>query len=211
MLAPTYFLDCDHPEVRAYAQRAAAGATTPLERAVKVFYAVRDGIRYDPYQVLRERAQYRASALTTASRAFCIPKAILVAAACRALGIPSRLGFADVRNHLSSEKLIAHLGTDLFVFHGYADLYLEGRWVKATPAFNIELCEKFGVAPLDFDGRSDALFHEYETDGRRHMEYVNDRGLYDDFPFDGMIAAFVEHYGGSEHLLGDHDAAFHED
>ena len=30
------------------------------------------------------------------------------------------------------------MGTDLFVYHGYAELFLDGKWVKATPAFNVE-------------------------------------------------------------------------
>lgn len=193
-LRPGRFVDADAPAVVAFAERAAAGATTPVERAVRLFYAVRDGIRYDPYGASVNADEYRASAIVGRPASFCVPKAILLAASARAVGVPARLGFADVRNHLQSEKLRARMGTDLFVFHGYAELCLDGRWRKATPAFNAELCERFGVRPLEFDGRSDALFQEYDASGRHFMEYVRDRGTYDDLPFDEMIAVFREHY-----------------
>lgn len=215
-LRPGRFVDSDAPGIVSFSARAAAGATDPIERAVRLFYAVRDGIRYDPYSATGDPDDYRASAIVGRPAAFCIPKAILLAAAARAAGIPARLGFADVRNHLQSERLRARMGTDLFVFHGYAELWLEGRWVKATPAFNVELCERFGVPPLEFDGRSDALFQPYDAAGRRSMEYVRERGTFDDLPFDEMVAAFREHYAGltdapgssAGTIDGDDDPAF---
>ncbi len=170
------------------------GATSDEERAVRLFHVVRDGIRYDPYAVSRDPGDYRASTVLTRPAAYCIPKAVLLTALARGVGIPARLGFADVRNHLASEKLLARLGTDLFVFHGFTEFWLARRWVKATPAFNIELCERFGVRPLEFDGRSDALFHEYSADGRRHMEYVAQRGSFADLPLEEIMRAFAIHY-----------------
>ena len=138
----------------------------------------------------------RASAVLERRSAYCVPKAVLLTAAARAAGIPARLGFADVRNHLQSERLEAVMQTDLFVFHGYSALWIDGRWVKASPAFNAELCARFGVAPLDFDGRIDALLHAFTGDGRRHMEYVRDRGLRQDLPLDEILTAFAQHYPG---------------
>ena len=64
------------------------------------------------------------------------------------------------------------MGTDLFVYHGYTDLCLDGKWVKATPAFNLALCTRFRVKPLEFDGRDDSIFHPFDEDDRRHMEYL---------------------------------------
>jgi len=209
-LQPARFVDSDAPEVREFAARAAAGASTPRERAVAIYYAVRDGLRYDPYAVATEPDAYRASRVARASSGFCIPKAILLAAAARALGIPARLGFADVRNHLASEKLLARMGTDLFAFHGYTELHLDGVWRKATPAFNRELCERFGVLPLEFDGTADALLHPFDAAGRRHMEYVRDRGVHLDFPFDEMMRVFRAVYPESVLAAGpDRDPAFH--
>lgn len=209
-LAPTYFLDSDHPDVVAFAERAAGEAASPVERAVRLFYAVREGLRYDPYTFTGERDAYRASTIVHQKRAFCVPKAILLAAGARSLGIPARLGFADVKNHMSSDKLRAQMKTDLFAFHGYAELHLDGKWLKATPAFNLALCERFGTVPLEFDGHSDALLQPYDQSGRRHMEYVRDRGTYAEFPFEEMIRTFIEIYGASpSDIEGQHDEAFH--
>lgn len=194
-LAPTWFLDSDAEPVRRFALDASAGLADPLDRAIRIFLAVRDGIRYDPYTFSVGRDGFRASHVVTLEASYCVPKAILLVAAARAAGIPARLGFADVRNHLATEKLLAVLGTDLFAFHGYALLWLDGKWRKATPAFNRSLCDRFGVLPLDFDGRSDALLHPFDASGRRHMEYVRDRGTFDDLPYEHMLGVLAEVYG----------------
>jgi transglutaminase-like putative cysteine protease len=196
-LCPTWFIDSDDPGVKAYAAQITKGCTNDEERAVKCFYAVRDGIRYDPYSITSEPLDYRASVTLDRRVAYCIPKAVLLTALARAVGIPARLGFADVRNHLASKKLLAQLGSDLFIFHGFTELWLAGRWVKATPAFNIELCRRFGVRPLEFDGRHDSLFHEYSVDGQRNMEYVGSRGNFADLPLKEILTAFQKEYGDS--------------
>ncbi len=191
-LRPTAFLDFDHPAVAAFAQQTAPSGE-PLERAVGLYYAVRDGFRYDPYRVDLRPEGMRASTVLAKGYGFCIPKAVLLAAAARRLGIPSRLGFGDVKNHISTERLRRLMTTDLFVYHGYTELYLDEKWVKATPAFNRSLCERFNVAPLEFDGIHDALLLQFDRSGNRYMEYVNDRGTRADLPLDEIRAAF-EHY-----------------
>ena len=198
-LAPTWFLDADDPDVGAFAAKVceAAGATTDREKAVALFLAVRDGWRYNPYSSTRVPDDYRASMVLRAPEAYCIPKAVLLTTLCRAEGIPARLGFADVRNHLQSEKLHERMGTDVFVYHGYSEIWLDGAWRKASSAFNRELCERFGTKVLDFDGTGDALLHPFDESGQRHMEYVNERGSFADLPFDEIIEAFDEVYGPS--------------
>jgi transglutaminase-like putative cysteine protease len=193
-LTPTWFIDSDSPQVEAFALEATGGATEPVEQAIKLFHAVRDGFRYDPYGMERGREAFRASHVAGLDSAWCVTKSILLTAAARHQGIPARLGFADVRNHLSSEKLLERLGTDLFIWHGYSELLLGARWFKLSTAFNIELCDRFGVKPLDFDGTDDALMHPYDKAGNRHMEYVNERGSYDDVPYDEIVRDFAELY-----------------
>jgi transglutaminase-like putative cysteine protease len=186
-LARTSFLDFDHPEVAGLARRA-AGAGSDREKAVRLYYAVRDGIRYDPYSFHVTPDWLKASRTLQTGAGWCVPKAVLLAACCRAEGIPARLGFADVKNHLATERLLQAMGSDLFIWHGYVSLLLDGRWVKATPAFNIEMCRRFDVLPLEFDGTADSLLQPYDARNRRHMEYVRDRGLFDDLPFDAISA-----------------------
>jgi transglutaminase-like putative cysteine protease len=195
-LAATTFLDTKHPVVCEFAQDAVAGARSERDRARRLFAAVRDDIRYDPYSVSSNPGDYRASVVIERHVAYCVPKAVVLAAAARSLGIPARLGFSDVRNHLQSPRLAAVMGTDVFVFHGYAELNLEGAWRKATPAFNSSLCARFGVAPLEFDGTQDALLHQFTGDGSRHMEYVRDRGVYADLPLARILAEFAATYPG---------------
>jgi transglutaminase-like putative cysteine protease len=188
------FLDSGDADVRAFALREASGAGDDVSRAVKLYYGVRDQILYDPYHFGAARSYFRASDCLRARRGFCIPKAALLATAARFVDIPARVGFADVRNHLSTKKLLELVGSDLFIWHSYTELYLDGQWVKATPAFNLGLCKRFGVRPLEFDGRHDSLFHEYDQGGRRHMEYIRQRGHYPDVPYEEIIAEFKQAY-----------------
>jgi transglutaminase-like putative cysteine protease len=193
-LAPGIYVDSDHPEVVAWARREAAGATTPRDIAVKLFYAVRDGIRYDPYRIALDEGGLKASHCLAVGYGFCVTKAALLAAVLRVMGIPTRLAFADVRNHMTSPRLAATMGTDLFAFHGNVEIWLDGHWVKATPAFNLSLCQKAGTMPLEFDGVHDSILHPFDLAGRRHMEYVRDRGVFADLPRDAMLAAWEEIY-----------------
>ncbi len=193
-LSSTPFVDSDAPAVAAFARAAAGGETDPLRRAVALFYAVRDGITYTPYCDFTSPETYRASAVLARGAGFCVGKAALLAAAARAEGIPARLRFADVRNHLCTPRLRALMGGDVFYYHGYVELLLEGRWVKATPAFDGALCDKFGVLPLPFDGRTDSIFHPYDRAGRRHMEYLRDRGAHADVPAGDIAATFAREY-----------------
>jgi len=196
-LAPGRFVDSDHPAVVAFAREHTRELSDPCERAVALYYAVRDGYRYDPYRIDLSDEGFLASTVTRVGSGFCVPKATLLAAACRAAGIPARLGFADVRNHLTSPRLHRQMGTDVFVYHGYAELWLARRWVKATPAFNLSLCEKAGVLPLEFDGHADSLFHPSDAGGRRHMEDPRDHGTHVDVPVEEIIAAWRAAYPSS--------------
>jgi transglutaminase-like putative cysteine protease len=194
-LRPTQFIDSDAPVVIEFAHATIGDAGTDIEKGVRLYYAVRDSVRYDPYAIKPDPDIFRASWVLAAKVGFCIQKAILLAAVARAVEIPSRLGFADVRNHLTTQRLRRLMGTDVFAFHGYTELYLDGQWVKATPAFNRALCERFKVLPLEFDGKSDSIFHPFDAEGRKHMEYLRDHGHFADFPLEKMVRAFKEHYG----------------
>ena len=186
-------VDSDHPAVIAFAREHASGADD-RGRAVALYYAVRDGLRYDPYRVDLSVHGMKASTALANGYGWCVPKAALLAAACRAAGIPARVGYADVRNHLSTERLRRNMGSDLFVWHGYTDIRLDGRWLKATPAFNIELCDRFGLLPLEFDGCADSIYHPFDRAGNRHMEYVAMHGAFDDVPLQKILDAFAVHY-----------------
>ncbi len=208
-LAAGKFVDSGAPQVIAFANDATQGANDSDAAVLRLYSAVRDGIIYDPYVSLANPANYRASSVLAAGRGFCIGKSALLAAAARAIGVPARVGYADVRNHLTSRRLYDLVKTDTFMWHSYTELYLSGHWVKATPAFDLALCERAGIKPLDFDGQSDSLFQPFDQAGRRHMEYLRDRGTFADVPFDVICADFVANYPslvGSEGIAGDFHA-----
>jgi len=194
-LSPTAIIDSNHKSLQDYARRSIGGSTEPVEIAVKLYLAVRDGILYDPYTPFYLPEHYRASYVLKRGRSFCVPKASLLCALGRACGIPSRIGFADVRNHLATKQLIEFLGSDLFVYHGFTEFWLEGKWVKATPAFNSDLCKRHRVPPLEFNGREDSIFQPYNLQSQRFMEYVAFHGAYADVPVDRIVADWEKTYG----------------
>jgi len=195
-LLPTAMIDSDSPLILEHAEKIIDTAVnSAVEKSVKLYYAVRDGIWYDPYYPFYRAEHYRASNVLKSGRGYCVSKASLLCALGRACKIPSRLGFANVRNHLATRQLIEFLGTDMFVYHGFTEFYLDGRWVKATPAFNFELCKRHKVVPLEFNGREDSIFQPYSLEKKQFMEYLEDHGTYADIPLDDLVTAWEVTYG----------------
>ena len=195
-LQPTYYLNFDNPGVREFTKRNCDLKAEPKTKAVQLYYAVRDLIKYDPYDLQRNPEALRASAVVEKGSGYCVAKSVLLAATLRQQSIPARLGFADVTNHLSTAKLRRIMKSDVFIYHGYTELFLDGRWLKVTPAFNLSLCTRFNVKPLEFDGDEDSLFHEYNLLGQKHMEYIRDHGHFADLPFDRIFDAYEKTYPG---------------
>ena len=193
-LATGRFIDCDHPAVLGYAAKHVGKAKSDIDKARNFYYAIRDGIRYNPYMKIESKVAYTASDAILTGQGWCVPKAALMVACLRINGIPARPGYSDVKNHLASKRLIDLLGSDIFLWHSYCEAYLDGKWVKSTPSFNLSLCDKFGLKPLDFDGKNDALFHEFDQVGNKHMEYLNERGAYEDVPMEEIISGFKKLY-----------------
>ncbi|WP_278959400.1 transglutaminase-like domain-containing protein [Aquipseudomonas alcaligenes] len=193
-LSPARFIDSDHPLVIDFAERWRGASRDPREQAVSLYRAVRDEIRYNPYVFSADHDTLKASHALAAGESYCVPKALLLAACARHCGIPARIGLADVRNHLSTPRLIEMLRSEVFAMHGYTELFLEGRWLKATPAFNLALCRMFKVAPLEFDGRTDSVFHPFNAKGERYMEYLVDHGQFDDLPVELFFAHLRQCY-----------------
>jgi transglutaminase-like putative cysteine protease len=193
-LAATPVIDFDDPSVADFARKNSGNKSDPVQQAINLYYVVRDGIRYDPYSIELSVEGLRASTTLKTGRGWCVAKAVLLAACCRRLKIPARLGFADIRNHLSTERMRRQMKTDVFYWHGYTSIHLNGQWIKATPAFNIELCEKFRIKPLDFDGQRDSIYHPFDLTGNKHMEYLRYRGEFADVPVDAIRDTFYKEY-----------------
>jgi transglutaminase-like putative cysteine protease len=194
-LTPTYFIDCDSPIIKNKAEELVGNTNLELEKATRIFYFVRDKIRYNPYLFSFNAEDYVASKILERREGWCVQKAVLLTTLARAAEIPSRLGFADIKNHLVPKKLLKLMGTDLFTYHGYSELFLEGKWVKATPAFDLDMCQKVDIIPVEFDGRRDAVFSKYNKKGELHIEYIRYHGSYSNLPLKQIIQALMELYG----------------
>ncbi len=199
-LQSTEFIDSDAVNIIDFAEETIRKSQSQQEQAIALYYRVRDGIRYTPYLDFGDPEMYRASSVLRNGYGFCISKASLLAACGRVLGIPSRIGFADVNNHLNTPRLRKMNGGDLMRWHAFTEFYLNGRWFKSTPAFNLELCTKFRVKPLEFNGREDSIFHPFDADHRKHMEYIHERGSFADVPFSAITATYRQY---SPKLLDD--------
>ncbi len=193
-LRPTEFLNFDDKTVREYAEKNTVGAANEREKAVKLYNAVRDDFQYNPYLLDLRPQGLKASDLLTRKRGYCVEKAILLAATARAVNIPSRLSFYIVRNHIATERLELALKKNYLVFHGAAEMFLDGKWLKTTPAFNKNLCKYLGVEPLEFDGKTDSIFQEYDKSGNVFMEYLHDYGFFADLPYNLYLEELNKHY-----------------
>ncbi len=191
-LRETKHLDYSGDELQAFIAPIRS-LSTPLEKAIALYHLVRDGFLYDPYHL-----DLRSDALTTQQilkkkRAWCVEKSIIMAAGARALGIPSKLGYAIVTNHLGDDKLELYLKRKEIVFHGYTSLFLENKWVICTPAFDKRVCRLNGVPPLEWDGRKDSLFQAFSGENQ-FMEYIHEYGVFSDVPVALMQNEMKKYY-----------------
>jgi transglutaminase-like putative cysteine protease len=193
-LSPAEFIDSDHERIQAKARQASGPAADRVEQARVLYRAVRDEIRYDPYIDYTDPETYRASSVLAKGHGYCVGKASLYVALCRAVGIPARLGLADVKNHLATPRLLEMVGTEVFAYHGYVEIMPGREWIKATPTFNVSLCQKLGVPPLEFTGESDALLQPFDGRGREFMSYIAQHGTFFDVPVKFLIGEMVRLY-----------------
>jgi transglutaminase-like putative cysteine protease len=190
LLSATEFLDYESPVVREFVNKALSdntGSLTNVGKACALYYAVRDGIHYEIYGADLCRGGMRASAIIQQGMGFCVHKSLVYAAVLRSVGIPSRMFYGDVRNHLASPQMEKLIGGNVFTFHSLTTVFLNGKWVKATPVFNKMLCKLYKIKPLEFDGLADSMYHPYDQEGRRHMEFLRTHGEFDDFPYNLVI------------------------
>jgi transglutaminase-like putative cysteine protease len=183
-LRPTFFIDCDAAPVKGKSGELTADMEGAREKAIRIFYFVRDKISYNVYSPRPTDADFKASHVLASGEGYCVQKAVLLVALARAAGIPARLRFAEIRSHLTAPALVEKRGSNLFPYHGLTDLNINGRWVKATPTYDSGYCVKAGVAPIEFDGERDAMLPLHTLDGRLNAEYIRDRGFFEDLPID---------------------------
>jgi len=193
-LAEDQYYNFSHPDIQQIVRETIQPQMSSSEKAVALYYKIRDGWWYNPYRISRNTEEYVASNIAKRPDGHCIDKAILLIACLRAVDIPARIHLAKVKNHIAVERLEERFGTNELTPHGMVDIYLDGKWYKTSPAFNAELCEKCNVAPLEWNGAEDSVFQEYNREGAQFMEYLEDYGHFAGFPLAFIQQNMADHY-----------------
>ena len=190
---PTF--DCNSEAIIEKARSVTKGQRKAADKARSLFYFVRDEIKFIPHLPVGVLESYQASKILKARGGMCIQKAVLLATLARAVGIPARVHFVDIRNYRAPDNVKETLGTNLFPYHGYNELHIDGKWVKAAPTFELKVCEENRLIPVEFDGKHDALLPSHDLDGNPHIEYLQDHGRYENIPLDKINDAWTQAYG----------------
>lgn len=193
-LSSTYYFDYEKEEIQQLITEFKTDSLSPKEKTKQLYIKVRDTWRYDPYAISFSKEKYKASTIAKKTKGHCIEKSIVLIAGLRALGIPARIHLAKVKNHIGVERLTEKFGTNVLTPHGMVNVYLNGKWLKLSPAFNKSMCRMCNVAPLEFDGETDSFLQEFNSEGKVFMEYLDDYGHFEDVPLDFMVQNAKEHY-----------------
>lgn len=202
-ITSTYFFDYESPIIQELIKEFQKPKLDDQAKATGLYLKVRDGWRYNPYDIVFRKEALKASNIATKRHGHCIDKSVLYIAGLRGLGIPAKLHLAKVKNHIAVERLTEKFGTNELTPHGMVDVFLNDKWVKATPAFNQELCRLTGVEPLVFDGIQDSIFQEFSSNGSEFMEYLEDYGSFNDVPLEFIEQNMKENYPKLESLLNE--------
>jgi transglutaminase-like putative cysteine protease len=195
-LKPTEFLDFDKKRVRKKAMNIVKGKQSDKEKAVVLFYWVRDRIKYNMYTYIPQyKTNLKASTTLRRENGFCMSKAVLLTTLARAVKIPARIHMVDIVNHKAPDWVVDFMGSKNFHCHGYSEMYINKQWVKATPVFDKNTCKKAGYPIVEFDGIHNAMLPKYDQNGTLFVEYIDDWGVYDDVPIKKIQEIFEDKYG----------------
>jgi transglutaminase-like putative cysteine protease len=164
----TAVFDYEHQAVTAFVDEAGCYRATKTASAVERLHdVVRDTIDYDVFDIPLHDG-LRASEVAELQAGFCLHKSILFVAGCRNLGVPAVLCSDVVTNHVADPAMLDLVGGEEFL-HWYAQIHLNGRWVKAAPIFNTLLCSVYGLEVLRFNPSTDSIRQPYRAGTR--MQY----------------------------------------
>lgn len=193
-LVETKYFNFSSPVISNIIQSLDLDGLTDKEKAVKLFYYVRDSIKYSVIIPSFDDNLFVASKVLQQESTFCIPKAVALGTLARAVGIPSRIHLVDFINHRLSPKLAKIWGTNIMAVHCFTEFYLDDKWVKATAALDLDTCEKHDFIPVEFDGVHDSTIKQVDKKGRPHAEYIKDRGTFADVPIDLIKQVLIDMY-----------------
>ncbi|MBN2284484.1 MAG: transglutaminase domain-containing protein [Deltaproteobacteria bacterium] len=190
-LEPTFTIDCNSERIITTARELTESCGSDREKALKLFYFVRDSVRYNLYMISVFIEDFKASRVLAWGKGYCVQKAVLLTALGRAAGIPSRMAFAMIRNHQVPPHVLEKRNSNIFPRHGYNQFFLDGQWISAAATFDRGLCERNGLPTVEFDGLHDAMLPSATRDGRPYIEYLEKFPPRDDLPFDWIRDTLV--------------------
>jgi transglutaminase-like putative cysteine protease len=193
LINPTVHLDYLSEEVKKFLVDLNLTELSDKEKVILIYNKVRDHFLYDPYRLDLRSNELVASKILKKKRAWCVEKSIVMAACLRSINIPCKLGYANVINHIGTEKLVDILKSQTIACHGYVNIYIDDKWVKATPSFDKRICKLLKVSPLEFNGEEDSLFQEFR-ENEQFMEYEKYLGEYSDVPVEMINKEMKKNY-----------------
>lgn len=195
-LQETQFMNFKNDVIQENLQKLDLNGLSDTEKAIKLFQFVRDSSKYSVKGISFDPQIFVASNTLQRKSSFCIPKAVALATLGRAVGIPSRIHFVDFVNHRLTPELVDLWGTNIMAPHCFTEFYLEGKWVKATPALDRDTCETHDFILPEFDGQNDAILQPFDKNGKPHAEYIVDHGPFADVDLK-FIKKVIENYYGN--------------
>lgn len=181
-----------HPTVQDFVARAIGPDTlSDKDKAVRIYYAVRDDIFYEVFGTDISGDGLAASSIITSKRGFCLHKSICFVAACRAAGLAARLLVDKVKNHVTTQELSALVGGQEFL-HWFAEVRVDNVWLKVSPTFNKQMCQLFGMRALDFDGQSHSINQHYGAEV--FMEYMGEPASFADPSHEELLEYIEAHH-----------------
>lgn len=208
-LRETDYYNYSHPVVQDFLATVDRSQSADLSKkalAIDLYRRVRDGWQYSAYHFYTLLEDMCASSVMQRKRGHCLDKAVILITCYRAVGLPARLHLAKVANHIAVERLVELFGSAELTPHGYVEVFLDGKWVACTPAFNKQLCKMLKVDVLEFDGETDSVFQAFNSKGDQFMEYLDDYGSFEDFPRDFILNNLEEHYPKFRELRAQSDS-----
>lgn len=180
-LAATRLCDVDEPWLRMLAEGIVRDARTPEAKALRVFYHVRDAVRFS-------LAYSRSTASQTLKRGYgeCGNKTNAQVALLRAVGIPARFHWVQAQSqalhHLVADFLYRNMPP--VASHYWCECFLNGAWVACEAMLDKPLYDgmllkglitREQVPTIDWDGRTDlVVLKPWITEDRGHLASFDD-------------------------------------
>ena len=161
-LKETEYCDFSHPKIKFVAEKITANLTSDKEKAVAIFYWVRDEIYY--------RVGFwnqKASKTLEEEKGTCTNSANLFIALCRSVGIPAGYYVLKVNGQQYFGPIVPKLIKKTISkesVHIHAGVFLNNKWIKCDPSDDYEISQKTShLNPqsklIDWDGEKNAVLN----------------------------------------------------